>query len=283
MKKNYFKLMTLTLGIVATSISAFSQKELTNEKAICSNVLTASTTGVNQYDGVMFDMAAINDVTIETFSIILDNDATIEIYVRTGSFVGFNASATGWTLVGSGAVVAAGPGVPVEIPVDINYTMLAGSTHGFYISATTSGSGFKYSTGQMGTLGNSWATDGNIDLKAGNGGQYPFNLPSVWVNNFNGNVIYCIPLSTDVEKTLTEEYVNVYPNPANDVLNISLPESGKATSIAIYNMIGEIVFLKNVIADETTVNFDVSNLKSGVYMVKLASDDANYTTKLFIY
>ncbi|PJA08898.1 MAG: hypothetical protein COX70_02770 [Flavobacteriales bacterium CG_4_10_14_0_2_um_filter_32_8] len=245
--------------------------------ATCTNVLYAPVAGGNSFDGNMFDIAATNNVTIETFAVTVDLPATIEIYAKTGSFVGFESSSAGWTLVGSGAVTGAGVGVPVEVPVDIAYSMNAGSTHAFYVTANAAGTTFNYTNGT--TVGNTWASDANITLKEGNGGGYPFAV-TFSPRNFNGNVIYCLP--TGVTETLNSNTVSVFPNPTSEVLNISLPLTGLTTDLSVYNVIGEVVLKEQLIANGTTNQLDISKLNVGVYFVKLQANGFEYSTKLFI-
>ncbi len=245
--------------------------------AVCTNVLNAPAAGGNSFDGNMFDITATNNVIIETFAVTVTTSATIEIYARTGSFVGFESSSAGWTLVGSGAITGAGPGVPVEVPVDIAYPMSSGSTHAFYVTANTSGTTFSYTNGTA--VGNTWASDVNITLKEGNGGGYPFAV-TFSPRNFNGNVIYCLPVG--VTETLNSNTVSVYPNPTSDVLNISLPLTGLTTDLSVYNVIGEVVLKEQLIANGTTNQLDISNLNAGVYFVKLQAKGFEYSTKLFV-
>ncbi len=56
-----------------------------------------------------------------------------------------------------------------------------------------------------------------------------------------------------------------YPNPVSDVLNISY--DSEITAIALYNLMGQEVLVKNINATEGTVN--VSNLAAGTYLVKV--------------
>ncbi|OFY89153.1 MAG: hypothetical protein A3K10_14040 [Bacteroidetes bacterium RIFCSPLOWO2_12_FULL_31_6] len=306
MKKLYTRFFALGL-IVATSFTVFAQtdeqistKTFSSDEiqavlkqtqpgnvvspnvgqsimAICTNVLNAPAAGGNSFDGNMFDITATNNVTIETFAVTTDLPATIEIYARTGTFVGFTTSSTGWTLVGSGSITGAGVGVPVEVPVDIAYPMSSGSTHAFYVTANAAGTTFSYTNGT--TVGNTWASDANITLKEGNGGGYPFSV-TFSPRNFNGNVIYCLPVG--VTETLQSNNVSIYPNPTSDVLNISLPLTGLTTDLSVYNVIGEVVLKEQLIANGTTNQLDISNLNAGVYFVKLQAKGFEYSTKLFV-
>ena len=67
---------------------------------------------------------------------------------------------------------------------------------------------------------------------------------------------------------------NVYPNPANDVINIQTENSIK--NVAIYNILGKLVYTNNV----ETVN--VSNLDAGIYLIKVETEKGIGTSKLVI-
>jgi hypothetical protein len=84
---------------------------------------------------------------------------------------------------------------------------------------------------------------------------------------------YNFPIITNTETTTVallanqdfvfEDYFKIYPNPANDVLNIETKQTIEVTSINIYNTLGQIVLvIPNV---QQTKSVDVSNLKTGNY------------------
>lgn len=68
--------------------------------------------------------------------------------------------------------------------------------------------------------------------------------------------------NADIENT----QISVYPNPATDVVNVVLPDSGENTPIVIYNIAGSIVKQINGQAGLNTIS--VSDLSGGVYIVK---------------
>lgn len=81
-------------------------------------------------------------------------------------------------------------------------------------------------------------------------------------------------VGTDVLENLP---VQIYPNPANDVLNIS---AYKIDKISISNMLGqEILRMENVNADFQTLS--IQNLNSGIYNIAILSND-KVTVKQFI-
>jgi len=70
---------------------------------------------------------------------------------------------------------------------------------------------------------------------------------------------------------------SVYPNPANGYVNISSNLSGEK-NIAIYNVLGEQV-INTVIASE---RLDISNLNSGIYILKISQNGVSGTKKLVV-
>ena len=144
----------------------------------------------NNHRGNMFDIAALNTVTITSFDAHPQANTTIAVYYKTGTHVGFQNTAGAWTLIGSAAVVAQPTGTPTPVPVAVNITIPAGQTYAFYVTSTNTGVSLNYTNGT--TLGNVFASDANIQFKEGSGLEYPFSgspfTPRVW----NGIIHYSL-------------------------------------------------------------------------------------------
>ncbi|WP_157208964.1 T9SS type A sorting domain-containing protein [Mariniflexile maritimum] len=67
----------------------------------------------------------------------------------------------------------------------------------------------------------------------------------------------------------------IYPNPANDVLNIST--SSKMASVEVSNITGQTMFTKIGVK-----RIDISSLSSGMYFLTVKSEEGASTTKKFI-
>ncbi len=80
-----------------------------------------------------------------------------------------------------------------------------------------------------------------------------------WVDTF----VMHVNQATAVEK-LQKDEVNIYPNPTKDYLNISLENDAEIESVEIFNMNGQ-----KVLNGAFEQNIDVSNLRSGLYILKL--------------
>ncbi len=72
--------------------------------------------------------------------------------------------------------------------------------------------------------------------------------------------------------------VNVYPNPAIDILNVTL-ENTNPTTIKVYNMNGQLVFNKNVV-NENNVSVDFSEFSSGIYSMQILNNEKVITKKV---
>ncbi len=89
--------------------------------------------------------------------------------------------------------------------------------------------------------------------------------------------------STNISNNINKDIVSIFPNPANDILNISIPLSDdKHFDFKIYNNLGRLVSTNSI---QNTVNFtyDVSNLTEGIYYIQLTSDNQTpYKRKIII-
>jgi hypothetical protein len=72
---------------------------------------------------------------------------------------------------------------------------------------------------------------------------------------------------------------NVYPNPASDLINISISES-KNASISIIDVTGKVVKVSSINGLTTSIN--TSELSGGVYYVKMTDGTSVYTKKVVI-
>lgn len=150
--------------------------------------LLSTLAGGNNHRGNMFSITAINDVIISGFDAHPMDNTTIEIYYKTGTFVGFENNAAAWTLAGSAAVVAQPFGTATPIPVSMSLSIPAGQTYSFYISSTNTAISLNYTNGSG--VGNVYSSDANIQFIEGYGIEYPFSgspfSPRVW----NGIIHY---------------------------------------------------------------------------------------------
>lgn len=73
----------------------------------------------------------------------------------------------------------------------------------------------------------------------------------------------------------------IYPNPATNLLHVTLPEDFDQCTISICNMVGDIVFSKTYFA-ENIVEIPVNQLSNGIYILKAESHDQSLHKKIVI-
>lgn len=72
----------------------------------------------------------------------------------------------------------------------------------------------------------------------------------------------------------------VYPNPADDLLILTVNLKSRVPDIIFYNTVGQSFTLKSKIIGETEMHIDFSNLLPGLYIGKIALDDQIQTFKV---
>lgn len=144
--------------------------------------------------GVMFDMEPVGGVPlrIDSFDVHVTGTAlTYEVWVRPPlqSFVGFNTSNAGWTLLGTATGIN-GLGTATAVPLNmcLNYTLQTGGRTGFYVTTVAAGTHWYFSGGTVGAVGTLWVSNAQLAIYSGNAGTY-FN-PTISPRAFGGAVRY---------------------------------------------------------------------------------------------
>jgi PKD repeat protein len=73
--------------------------------------------------------------------------------------------------------------------------------------------------------------------------------------------------------------IDMYPNPANDVLTINADQVLDA-SIEVYNVSGKLVLSENIQGTTKTIN--VTNLAKGMYMIKITNNEGSSIQRLIV-
>ncbi|MBT3648098.1 MAG: T9SS type A sorting domain-containing protein [Flavobacteriales bacterium] len=73
-----------------------------------------------------------------------------------------------------------------------------------------------------------------------------------------------------------EENVSVYPNPASDILNISMDE--RIERAVVYDIYGKLCLIDN--PHSSSVRFDLSNLQRGAFILRLETENDVITRKI---
>ncbi len=124
------------------------------------------------------------------------------------------------------------------------------------------------------------------------GGITP-NHNSTMVDNFtpkdgNGKPIYeevwkymlgLCGTSTSISNQTTLAKINIFPNPANEYINIEISKKLNDLSVSVLNTLGEEVLHKRLISNQ---KIDVTSLKKGVYLIVLSGNNFYRTEKVII-
>ncbi|GGG59258.1 T9SS type A sorting domain-containing protein [Bizionia arctica] len=69
--------------------------------------------------------------------------------------------------------------------------------------------------------------------------------------------------------------LSIFPNPVNNVINIESPNAIKVNNAIIYSITGQVV-----LEVQNRTKLDVSNLNSGIYLLKIETDNGSITRKI---
>lgn len=130
-------------------------------------VLNANATANNGSGGVFMDMtAAANNLSVfqidTMFSSAAGTGVSIEVYTRPGTYVGFQASNVGWTLLETASAISNGTTTNAAIVLNNTIGIGAGQTVGVYLHAITAGGGIRYFG--TGTTSNTNFNDSDLSL-----------------------------------------------------------------------------------------------------------------------
>ncbi|MFP9113156.1 T9SS type A sorting domain-containing protein [Flavobacterium sp. RHBU_3] len=135
----------------------------------------------------------------------------------------------------------------------------------------------KYVNAPLTTNGDFSLTVTPADYSNGAHFQYGYTVTGLNANPAQASSIgYAkVGTSTAAVATNTKNALTVYPNPANDVLNIV--NQNTIESLTVYNMLGQAVITTQ--PKNTTTSLNISNLNSGVYMVNATAGGKTSTIR----
>ena len=96
---------------------------------------------------------------------------------------------------------------------------------------------------------------------------YPQNLSPASVT-FNGVNYGCMPLIND-------STVKIFPNPAENLVQIKVPNAGEPYSIEVYSIIGQRLF---ELYNQSSI--DISNFANGIYIIVVKQQGKKWVTKI---
>jgi len=177
MKLRYLPQVAVLLASIALPLAAGS--------------ITTTFAGGNRFDGNMFDATiGSKGITVNSLDVNVDTGAmTIDVYIKSGSYVGFDTTPAAWTLVSATAVTGAGSGNSTAVAVT-PFTLAAGGTYGIYVTidTTVNSAPYMYYTDGSNTYSNA---DLSLSLGDGIGGKFG-SLSTVSSRTWDGIINYSL-------------------------------------------------------------------------------------------
>lgn len=131
----------------------------------------------------------------------------------------------------------------------------------------------------FGKMSYSWTSNGTTNATRLKPWLDPINSG---VTQFRGDD-YNTYLSIDKAKETTESYSTIYPNPAKNNINITLPSQLNPTQVKIYDELGKVIMSKIIPSNTTEYSISTKNLNSGYYIIKFNSLDKAWINKVIVY
>ena len=75
--------------------------------------------------------------------------------------------------------------------------------------------------------------------------------------------------------------VKLFPNPANNIVNLELSEQYQNVNIEVTSLSGQLVF-QNIFASSENIQLNVAEFETGVYFVKIVTENKTGLKKLVI-
>lgn len=91
------------------------------------------------------------------------------------------------------------------------------------------------------------------------------------------------PLRMENDVVTDETILNIYPNPATDIVNINI-EAYTNVNMTITNMIGQVVYAENNIAVDglKSMEINVRDFESGIYLINLEGNNIKVTKEMVV-
>lgn len=77
-------------------------------------------------------------------------------------------------------------------------------------------------------------------------------------------------------------YFSVYPNPANSNVTIEIPGNQWEATYEVIDLVGKVVYKSTIPSDQILTQLDVTSFPSGIYQIKVNTNDNRTSIKKFI-
>lgn len=118
-------------------------------------------------------------------------------------------------------------------------------------------------------------TNGSWDADAASAASMSgsmYSMTRTGITTFSPFAVFDENTTLSVDEVAATTNISLYPNPATDVINISVQGNNSGMNAEIYNVSGQMVH-RAVVQNNSSIN--ISNLPDGMYYIKLKGETAN--------
>ena len=259
-----------TLYTLDNSSTTYYYEESANSDTLSTTYAAGNGCG----SGNMFDIIATNSISIDSFRTSFTSGPSVNVYYKSGSYVGFEETPSAWTLLGSSSIVGTGAEVfSVGTPLLIS----AGDTVGIYVEAAVNYTTLTAPTDYF---------NGDLTISAGIGlcaSFGTFYTPRGW----NGTVFYSSPPCTSEQGSVDAVVLDctnilelgmlefsLFPNPNNGEFTIVNNGVSDVIELSVTDIQGkEVLYQKLNFNKAEQKSIALENVERGVYLVRLSSEN----------
>ncbi|MEZ5017963.1 MAG: T9SS type A sorting domain-containing protein [Flavipsychrobacter sp.] len=97
---------------------------------------------------------------------------------------------------------------------------------------------------------------------------------------YNKNVTFIFSKWTTSVGNINQasDRVNIYPNPANNVINVQFGKYKNIENVSIYNLVGRKMASYNVSSNSSEAKLNIEKIPTGVYFIRLSDSNGNIVT-----
>jgi hypothetical protein len=88
--------------------------------------------------------------------------------------------------------------------------------------------------------------------------------------------------TTGINESNVASAFHLWPNPANNIIEVSMKPLNEVSSLSVYDLAGALVLEQKINASTSIIKTDISNLSNGSYLIKLSDSKSSIVTKLLV-
>ena len=251
----------------------------------CAAASSATTVNVSNAPAPTINATATQACVGDTVTITAStSDSYLWSTGATTQSIDVTATATNVNVVTTNANACNGVGASAPITVTFNTTPTAAGTMtlaGNIATFTNTSTGATSYSWDFGDFTNSSATAPTHAYAAN--GSYTVVLTAI-NGNCTNTTIFLVDVTVGLNEVATSSNLTIFPNPANETVNVSFEQNtNDLIQIELIDATGRVIAQESSLEIGTNnVSFEVTNLSSGFYTVRLTNSNGSENQKLMI-